>query len=355
MNCIRNRFYSVSIILLLSIIGSGKISAISLDLDSIAAWGKFPRFCVNTYRWGDKFFNTYDTAYVKPTGFKFNVKLTSESWIDHYRFDFEPDNHMGMVSDIASNAGVRLTYMAVSVGYDMNVNKFFNGYEKTRKRLNFAFNCALFGADIYFHDNDLTTTITSFGNKEETYNPDIKFDGASIDRWGFDVYYFLNNKKYSQSAAFHYGRIQTKSQGSWYFGLSFCDQRYTFDFNQLPPSMLEFYPSEWEDYTYRVDTKNYSLKAGYAYNWALGRKWAIAVSESPMIGLRTGHVNNYDKYSVALNNNLRCSAVYNHNNKRFFAGLVGQVNTGLVTDPETTMIASNFSVEISFGYRFNLW
>ena len=31
-----------------------------LNLDSIAAWGKFPRFCINTYRWGDRFFNGYD-------------------------------------------------------------------------------------------------------------------------------------------------------------------------------------------------------------------------------------------------------------------------------------------------------
>lgn len=334
---------------------TGKASAISFALDSIATWGKFPRFCVNTYRWGDKFFNTYDTTYVKPTGFKFNVKLTSESWIDYYRFDFEPERHMEMVSDIASNVGVHLTYMAVSVGYDMNINKFFNGYEKTRKRLNFAFNCALFGADIYMHNNDLTTTITSFGNRQESYRPDIKFDGASIDRWGFDVYYFLNNKKYSQAASFYYGRVQNKSQGSWYFGLSFCNQRYTFDFNQLPDGILQYFPEEWDDYTYRVKTKTYSLKAGYAYNWVLGKNWIIAVSESPMIGLRTGHVNSYNKRSVALNNSLRISAIYNHRNKRVFAGIVGNVNTGLITDPETTMIANNFTAEISIGYRFNLW
>jgi hypothetical protein len=36
--------------------------AISLALDSVATWGKFPRFVVNTYRWGDKFFNGYDAA-----------------------------------------------------------------------------------------------------------------------------------------------------------------------------------------------------------------------------------------------------------------------------------------------------
>ena len=42
--------------------------AFSLDLDSIAAWGKFPNFCIKTYRWGDKFFNSYDSLYVVVSG-----------------------------------------------------------------------------------------------------------------------------------------------------------------------------------------------------------------------------------------------------------------------------------------------
>ena len=33
-----------------------RADALSLDVDSIAAWGKFPRFCMDVYRWGDKFF-----------------------------------------------------------------------------------------------------------------------------------------------------------------------------------------------------------------------------------------------------------------------------------------------------------
>ncbi len=58
--------------------------ALSLNLDSIAEWGKFPRFCINTYRWGDKFFNSYDSLYVVGTGTKFNVKITTDSWLDKY-------------------------------------------------------------------------------------------------------------------------------------------------------------------------------------------------------------------------------------------------------------------------------
>ena len=53
-------------------------SALSFALDSIAEWGRFPRFCVDVYHWGDKFFNSYDSTYVVGTGYKFNVKLKTQ-------------------------------------------------------------------------------------------------------------------------------------------------------------------------------------------------------------------------------------------------------------------------------------
>ena len=59
------------VMLLAAILGAATpqdARAFSLDLDSIAAWGKFPNFCIKTYRWGDKFFNSYDSLYVIGSG-----------------------------------------------------------------------------------------------------------------------------------------------------------------------------------------------------------------------------------------------------------------------------------------------
>ena len=330
-----------------------KSHAISFNLDSIAEWGKFARFCVNTYRWGDRFFNTRDTAYVVGTGTKFNIKLTSDFWADQYRFDFVPHGNVNMFSDVASNIGLHLTYMAVSVGYDMNINKFFNGYESTRKRINFAFNCQLFGAEFYINNNDITTNITSISNGGQTIRPHVKFDGISNDRWGFDIYYFLNNKRYSQAAAFSYSKLQRRSQGSWYFGLSFCNQRYNFEFSRLPQEVLDYLPKSWDTYNYGVNTNTFSIKAGYGYNWVLGPHWLLAISESPTVGYRTGHVNSWLKNSLGINNILRFSAVYNY--KHLFLGMVGHINTSLVRDPESTLVANVYLAEFSIGYRFNLW
>ena len=69
--------------------GSQKATGLSLALDSVATWGKFPKFCIDVYRWGDRTFNTYDSAYVVGTGKKFNVKLRMDSWLDYYAFDLK--------------------------------------------------------------------------------------------------------------------------------------------------------------------------------------------------------------------------------------------------------------------------
>lgn len=330
-----------------------KISAISFNLDSIAKWGRFAKFCVDTYYWGDRFFNTYDTTYVKGTGTKFNVKLTSQNWLDTYRLDFDPDGQMNMVSDLASNVGIHLTYLAVSVGYDMNVNKFFNGYERSRKRIEFNFSCALFSADLYVQDIDLTTSIRSFKVGDISLRPHEKFDGMRTKRWGIDAYYFFNNKKYSQAAAFNYSRVQLRSQGSWFLGISYCNQKYNFNFNTLPQDITDHLPPELYDKSFRADTYTYAVKGGFGYNWVPRKHWVVAVSESPMIGYCTGRINGYAKNSLNVSNLFRIGAIYNLN--RFFTGVHCSVYTNFAQGQATTLTANIFTAEMAVGYRFNLW
>lgn len=328
--------------------------AISLALDSIATWGRFPQFCINTYRWGDRFFNSYDSTYVVGTGSKFNVKFKTDSWGDHYLFELENDTRINMVSDASTAMGAYLTYLAVSVGYDINISRYFNGNAKSRKRFNFAFNCALFGADMYIYDNNIGTTITRFGHRGAPDKVHIPFKGLDNKAFGLDLYYFLNNKRYSQAAAFNFSKIQRRSQGSWYFGFTYLNEKYNFNFSSLDDELRQQLPGRWNDYTYHVKVKNYFLKVGYGYNWVLGRHWMIGVSESPMAGIRNGVVNDTNtRNTFGAYNVLRVSTVYNRGN--LFAGIVGRLATSLIRDKESMMISNMGSLELSVGYRFNLW
>ena len=331
-----------------------RADAISFALDSIAEWGRFPRFCVGVYRWGDKFFNSYDSTYVQGTGYKFNVKIKTESWTDAYNFRLPEEISMTMISDQSTTLGAYITYLAVSAGYDINISKLITGAERTRSRFNFGFNCSLLSVQWQYVSNDVGTTIKRIEEHGRNERTDIPFDGINTSLWSLEAYYFFNHKRYSQAAAFAFSKVQEKSQGSFYAGLSLSNNKYEFDFSSLPDPFLSYVPETWDKNAYKVSTKNYSVVLGYGYNWVFARHWLMGVSESPIIGLRRGDINSrFDSNSFALSNRFSLSVVWN--NGRWFAGVSGKLDTNLIYDKDHTFIAGLLTAEGSVGYRFNLW
>lgn len=328
-----------------------RADAISFNLDSIAEWGKFPRFCVNTYRWGDKFFNTYDSAYVVGTGTKFNVKITTDSWLDYYRFVIPENQNVDLISEPSTSIGAYLTYLAVSIGYDINISNLFGGVKDARSRYRAGFNCSLLAVEAYWENNEVGTKMRRFGDMK---NLDIPFNGIKVGSWGVDVYYFFNHKRYSQAAAFNFSKIQRRSQGSFYAGISIYSQDYDFDFSGLETSMLERLPETWQNYHYRVKTNNYGFRLGYGYNWVFAKNWVLGASISPTIGFKRGFVNSEtEETSFSLFNRVNISVVWNKG--RWFVGVVGKANTSIVSERRSTFLGNVISGSAAIGYRFNLW
>ncbi len=350
----RSTYISLLSIVFFAISSLQSASALSLNLDSIATWGKFPRFCVRTYRWGDKFFNGYDTTFVKSTGYKFNVKVTTDSWSDGYRFMLPNKTRIQMISDPSTSAGLHLTYLAVSAGYDVNISQLMSGAPSSRKRWRFGFNCMLFAAEAYYMKNDVGTTIRRFGPAGEHKNLDIPFNGINNTTLGVDAYYFFNHKRYSEAATFGFSRIQKKNQGAFYTGFSFYRQKLDFDFSLVPENLQQFIPETWQNKHYRVNTFNYAIRVGYGYNWVFAPKWVLGISESPIIGIRKGFVNSdIDKYSLSLYNRMKLAVVWNSG--RFFFGATGKFELAIVNDQKTTYAGGTLTAEAVFGIRFNIW
>lgn len=342
------------VLVLVAFICPGRAAALSLSLDSIATWGKFPRFVVNTYRWGDRFFNGYDTTYVQGTGYKFNVKLTADSWLDGYSFTLPNNTNIYMRSEPSTSAGLYLTYLAVTAGYDINFSKLFGGVDRSRHRWRFGFNCMLFAAEVYMVKNDIGSTIKRFGDKGDPTRYNLHFNGINNSTWGLDAYYFFTHKRYSEAASFNFSRVQKRSHGSFYTGISIYTQKLDFNFNALPPNLLSKLPDDWPNHRYSVNTHNYAIRVGYGYNWVFKPKWVFGISASPIIGIRKGFVNSeIEKTSLSLYNRLKMSVVWNSN--RWFMGVLGKFDLAIVNDKKTTYAGGVLSGEAVVGYRFNLW
>lgn len=353
------RLFAMLIVCAVACCAAPHARSFSFDLDSIAAMGKFPRFVVNTYRWGNEFFNGYDTTYVQGTGYKFSAKITADSWMDGYNFQLPDNKTMLMATEPSTSVGLYVSYLALSAGYDINISKLITGVDRSRQRLRFGFNCMLFSAEAYMSRNDIGTTIRKFGDASAPSRPNYTFNGINNASWGIDAYYFFNHKKYSEAASFNYSRIQKRSQGSFYTGFSIYAQRLDFRFNELPPSYLDQLPETWApDYNYRVKTNNYAVRIGYGYNWVFAKHWVLGISESPIIGVRDGYVTPWiegksRKVSLSMFNRAKLSVVWNAG--RWFGGLVGMADLAIINNHKTTYTGGTFSGEAVIGYRFNLW
>ena len=126
--------------------------------DSTMGYPKFVMFCYKTYIWGDRTFNSYDSAYVKPTGKNWKLILKSDNWVDSYIGRPFQDVKMIMNSNLVSNIGVSLSFMAVSVGYSVNVSNLLHGSNQSNK-VDFSFTCARFTADAYYWENSNETNV----------------------------------------------------------------------------------------------------------------------------------------------------------------------------------------------------
>lgn len=319
--------------------------------DTTVVWPKFLKFCVNIYNWADKTFNSYDPEYVIGTGKRWKVRLVSDNWLDSYALGFSGGFHSTMTSDVYANVGAYIQYMAVSIGSSYDVEKLFNHKEPLHKKYEFGFICALFNAELYYHENRGGVNIKRFGSFKEGKDMKEYFPGVNMSTLGFDAYYFFNNKKYSQGAAYNFSKYQLKSQGSFMLGLSITNQRLTFDFNQLPDNLKNEIPAD-RLITYYFHYNSYAVLAGYGYNWVIAPKLLFNASVMPSIGFSHYYEDSLEgnKYLLSLNIQGRMSLTYNLGN--YFFGLIGKMNGHLYKQAKTSMFSSIENFAAYVGLRF---
>lgn len=319
--------------------------------DTTVCYPRFPRFALKVYNWGDRTFNSYDTAYVVGTGKNWKLQAKSYNWIETSTMIFPRNAQISMHSDLFSDAGFSLSFMAVSVGYMWNVNSLFS--EPTMRRtFNFDFTCSRFSVSYQSVTSNGGMYITRFGDYREGKHLRQRFDDISINTKNVYAYYFFRHQKYSHAACYTYSKYQLKSAGTALIGANFSEQRTHMDFSSLPPLMLIHNPLETNVYSthYRV----YSALGGYAYNWVLKpRRWCINATGLFGIGYRQIFDNREDtdtREMLANVVNLNLSAVYNH--RALFAALTFRGFAHINYNTNFTHLSSILTISAAVGMRF---
>ena len=317
--------------------------------DSTMGYPKFLKFCWKTYKWGDRAFNSYDTSYVQSTGKNWKLILKSDNWIDSYIGRPAKDTYMVMNSNLVSNIGVSLSFMAVSVGYSVAVSNLIHG-GKFSDKVEFSFTCARFAADAYYWENRNEVNVTYTDTNIDDNRHEFRMSGITRKALGLTAYYFFNNRRYAQAAAYCYSKYQKRSAGSWLAGISLQHFDVRFDVDKLSEEARVYITTQAD--APRILYNDYCLLVGYAHNWVLGRKWLLNVTLTPYIGYRYNHFHSDDGMASALSLNLRgrIGAVYNH--KKFFVGIQGYADHHRYKAGDGRLVNSMIDFTALAGIRF---
>ena len=317
--------------------------------DSTMGYPRFVKFCYKTYIWGDRTFNSYDSTYVQSTGKNWKLILKSDNWVDSYIGHPVKGVNQVMNSNLVSNIGLSLSFMAVSVGYSVNVSNLIHG-GKLSNKVDFSFTCARFAADAYYweNNNEINVTYKIKGAGEGLHK--LKQPGVNRKAMGLTAYYFFNNRRYAQAAAYCFSKYQKRSAGSWLAGFSLQHFDVSFDIEQFSDEARAYFQSQAE--VPRILYNDYCLLFGYGQNWVLSRKWLLNVTATPYLGYRYNHFHHDDQMASALSLNMRVrlGAVYNH--KNYFVGLQSFADHHRYRTKISRLVNSTIDFMALVGIRF---
>ncbi|MDE6533790.1 MAG: DUF4421 domain-containing protein [Muribaculaceae bacterium] len=323
----------------------------SLNLqDTSILYPKFIKFCVDAYNWGDRFFNSYDPEFVVGTGKRWKARIVNDNWVDSYVMTLPSKLQANMLSNLYANLGGYIQYMAVSVGYTIDVGKYFGNNPLNHKKWEFGFNCARFNAEIYYQENTGGTYLRQFGKYNNGRLFKQEFPGLEMYNFGLQAVYFINNRRYSHGAAYNFSKIQKQTQGSLIAGLSYSNIKLRFDFSKLPADLLPYLTIPAESYLFHYNS--YAAVVGYGFNWVINPRLLYNVTVMPAFGVAHCFEDSLEgeKYMFAMNMDARMSFTYNLGN--WFFSLIGKLNGHWYKSGTYSLFSSveNFSANI--GIRF---
>ncbi len=311
---------------------------------------KFVKLCMNVYNWGDRVFNSYDTAYVVGTGKRWKFRFVSDNWVDSYAMRFQDDVPIRMMSNIYSNIGAYLQYMAVSIGYTVDIANLVGTESVNHKKFEFGFNCARFNAEVYYQENTGGTFLRKFGDYKNGRLFKKEFPGLSLRTSGLDIYYFFNNRRYSQGASYNFSKYQKRSQGSWLIGFSYCNLDLSLDFNKLPPAVLPYLKHDPREYEFHYDS--YALLFGYGFNWVIGSRLLFNISAMPSVGLTHCREDNWEGRRDMLSLNIAGRSSLTYNMGDIFFSLIGKLNGHWYKSRTVSLFSSIENLQANIGLRF---
>ena len=318
--------------------------------DTTVHYPKFMNFCMKVYRWADKTFNSYDTTYVVGTGRRWKVRLLSDNWVDSYYINPGKKIPIRMMSDPYANIGAYIQYMAVSVGYSVDMNNIIGHHPANHQKIEYTFNCARFNIEGHIWKNTGGTYVRTFGKYNNGHLIKRFFEGVKLKEMEVYGYYFFNNRKFSMGASYNFSKFQKKSAGSAVIGFGYNNLDIGMNLNELPEELKPHLNVRPENYKFHY--RSYSIISGYSFNWVLNKKLLFNISAFPGVGINLTYEDSHSGNSKTIAMNVRAMSSLTYNLNDFFICAVAKLDGNWYISNNNTLFSSVENAQLSVGLRF---
>ena len=300
-----------------------------ISIDSLGIL-KYPGYIIDYTSKGIKFTNdvidkhldSKDTRYITPNLYKWTFMLQYSDCYEYYKFSARnTPQSITLSPDNRNKLGVYVGWKWIFLGWSFDL-----GRHNTKADWNFSFYTAKVGIDVFHRKTGENFKLRKLsGFTDPISGKDIipqqrLFDGISVEQTGVNLYYIFNNKKFSYPAAYSQTGNQRISCGSFILGFSYSRQSFEMDITKFEDKIKEAMPSSMN--FKRIKYHDYSINAGFSYNWVFAKNCLANLSLTPAIGYKRSRISTDEDKSIFNNINIdfvsRAAIVYN--NSRFFVG-----------------------------------
>ena len=286
----------------------------------------------------------YDTAYIRLPEKKWTVKLrtTMQGTDLDTKGKLEGMSYRSMLkTDISATVGANISYRGLTLGFSVNPAKLYG----KNKDNTFAFSSYgnRMGIDLSYSSANTFRGKAEYGGE----NHDVGAGNVKMKLLEANAYYSFNRRRFSFPAVFTGSQEQRRSCGTWLAAMSAFAGKFTTGDGTIPGLAGS-----------ELSVLNVAVGAGYAYNFALRRKWLLHLSATPQLVVfsRARLLVDGDRQRApfkfpAIANVGRIAAVHSFGNS--FMGFYAVVNTWNMGDRDkmgTSII--KWRARLFYGIRF---
>ena len=233
-----------------------------------------------------KAFDEYDTTYIEPNKYHMTVMLQGTGNAEWFSLKGEESGHrMSFTSRPGYKIGPYLGWHWIFLGYTIDVST-IGGTQTKKTETEFSLYSSMLGCDLFYRKTGSDFTMRRATGYDQDLRPyyGSAFDGIKVSLIGLNAYYIANHKHFSLPAAFSQSTRQLRSAGSWKFGFSITRHDISIDYQKLNEQIPGGMSQDMQ--VTKMKYMDYSLSAGYAYNWVFRKDWLLSIDIAPSLGYK---------------------------------------------------------------------